>query len=69
MPEPQFKTPLLYRYVRHPPDAGYLAAELVVSAGHDRRVIAVALGRAVHICIGVAFEERDLLAQFGEHDR
>jgi protein-S-isoprenylcysteine O-methyltransferase Ste14 len=28
-----------------------------------------ALGLSVYILIGVAFEERDLLAQFGEHYR
>jgi protein-S-isoprenylcysteine O-methyltransferase Ste14 len=68
MPEPQFKTPLLYRYVRHPLYVGLLLSLWSVPVMTAGRLL-FALGLSVYILIGVAFEERDLLAQFGEHYR
>ena len=66
MPEAKFKTPLLYRYVRHPLYVGLLLSFWsvpVMTAGR----LQFALGFSAYILIGIAFEERDLLAQFGEH--
>ena len=65
MPEAQFKTPMLYRYVRHPIYVGLLLgfwSAPVMTAGHAL----FALGASTYILVGIWFEERDLIAQFGE---
>lgn len=67
-PEVGFKAPLLYRYVRHPLYLGLLLsfwAVPVMSAGH----LLFSLGLSAYILVGIGFEERDLLAQFGERYR
>jgi protein-S-isoprenylcysteine O-methyltransferase Ste14 len=68
LPEAAFTTPLLYRYVRHPLYAGLLLSLWSVPVMTAGRLL-FALGLSVYILIGIAFEERDLLRQFGERYR
>lgn len=63
-----FKTPGLYKVVRHPLYLGFLIvfwATPDMSAGR----LLFALGMSAYLFIGVHFEERDLVALFGEQYR
>lgn len=68
LPEAQFRTPLLYRYVRHPLYVGLLLSLWAVPVMTAGRLL-FALGLSAYILIGIAFEERDLLREFGERYR
>jgi protein-S-isoprenylcysteine O-methyltransferase Ste14 len=68
MPATAFKTPLLYRYVRHPLYLGILLSLWSVplmTTGH----LLFSMGLSSYILVGIWFEERDLIAQFGERYR
>lgn len=62
---PQFRQPMLYKWVRHPLYLGFFIAFWAtpdMSYGH----LLLAIGMSIYMLIAIRYEERDLIALFGD---
>ena len=68
IPSPTFKTPNVYRLVRHPMQLGFVIAFWAAPTMTIDR-LAIALLLTFYIAVALVFEEQDLVALFGDEYR